>query len=322
MPASAMEEDGHLQSPSNEGETQPGASDERCIGAEGTKAAGSGTSTANRSPKRSNTSADMTSATKGQVQAPTPAGVSPVLHDSVIAEEWVNVHLETSGSYLLPTAELDALIRAADVAEGRRSDDAIAEGEGGGAFAFRRNGPLARAGIDRSSLYRLGMPKELVDRLFRALYVYTNGFHNLINEIAAHCPPRVEKHVSSNVWLTFLLLLEQCENGKYEMAMLKFKHATEEWRKRTEEEREAERVGFEAQKRALELQLHAETARSSEKSAVIDKLATDLALASQTVAWMQCPPRTWHDGFSLVMLLHRLSSCSDRWQPQANKDGY
>jgi hypothetical protein len=74
--------------------------------------------------------------------------------------------------------------------------------------------------------------------------------------------------------------------------MLKFKHATEEWRKRTEEEREAERAGFETQKRSLELQLHTETARSSEKSAVIDKLATDLALASQTVAWMQCLPRT------------------------------
>ncbi|EEY65677.1 uncharacterized protein PITG_03191 [Phytophthora infestans T30-4] len=119
--------------------------------------------------------------------------MTPALYDSVITEEWVNLHLETCGAFLLPV----------------------------------NGGPLGRAGMDRYSLYRMGMPKDLVDRLYRALYVYTNGFHNIINEIAAHCPPRFEKHVSSNAWLTFLLLLEQCENGKYEMAMLNFKQAAE-----------------------------------------------------------------------------------------------
>lgn len=236
--------------------------------------------TGKRSPKRvpgTTGSASVSSTTSGP----------PIVYDSVIAEEWVNVHLETASSYLLPAADIETLFRAAAITEGRRSDDAISD-EDSDAFAFRRNGPLARAGIDRFSLYRLGMPKELVDRLFRALYVYTNGFHSIINEIAAHCPSRVEKHVSSNVWLAFLLLLEQCENGKYEMAMLKYKHATEAWRKRTEEERESERTSFEARTRELELQLNSEATQSLEKSELIEKLATESALASHTVCEQFC----------------------------------
>lgn len=294
------------QSPSIKADKESGDIGEPCSDADGTKLTESSKVEAKRSPRRSTATSNAVPASKGGVLAATQSGASSVLHDSVIAEEWVNVRLETSGSYLLPTGEVDMLLRAADIAEGKRSDDAIQDGEDGDGFAFRRNGPLARAGIDRFSLYRLGMPKELVDRLFRALYVYTNGFHNIINEIAAHCPPRVEKHVSSNVWLTFLLLLEQCENGKYEMAMLKFKHATEERRKRTEDERESERAAFDAQKRTLELQLHAEATRSSEKSAVIEKLATDLALASQTVRFhtpVSDTSRTSCDELSLMFVL-------------------
>ncbi|GLD91954.1 hypothetical protein PINS_up000487 [Pythium insidiosum] len=227
----------------------------------------------------------------------------------MIAEEWVNVHLETSGAFLVPATDLQALLQRPEVRLGNDSDsddDAAEELEGesddaaltddGGASSSpaarryrrhrrrRRHGPLARAGIDRWTLYRLGMPRDLVDRLYRALYVYTNGFHNLINEIAARCPPAVEKHVSANVWLTFLLLLEQCENGKYEMAMLKFKQATQAWREQMQEEFLQQQLRLTAQVQHLETQLHDEAARSHDKSELIAKLAADSSAATTTIA--------------------------------------
>lgn len=211
------------------------------------------------------------------------SAIPTALHESIIAEEWVNVHLETNGTFLLPATDIQPLLQKTSAALGNDmlddNDDA--------AFAFRKHGadsgPLGRAGIDRASLYRLGMPKDLVDRLYRALYVYTNGFHNIINEIASHCPPAAEKHVSSNVWLTFLLLLEQCENGKYEMAMLKFKHATQAWRQQMTEEFAAERARLETQVHVTKASLTDEALRSAEKSDVIAKLAADVVAANQTV---------------------------------------
>ncbi|RLN27425.1 hypothetical protein BBJ28_00009864 [Nothophytophthora sp. Chile5] len=200
--------------------------------------------------------------------SPTKSGVIPSLHDSIIAEEWVNLHLEASGTFLLPASDIAPMLKNGDV-----ELDVDEE-----AFAFRKGGdggPLARAGIDRFSLYRIGMPKDLVDRLYRALYVYTNGFHNIINEIAAHCPPRVERHVSSNVWLSFLLLLEQCEGNKYEMAMLKFKQAAQSSQKQMQDAFHHEKMDLEALLRIVNSKLSDEAARSSEKSELIKKLATE-----------------------------------------------
>ncbi|TYZ65325.1 hypothetical protein PybrP1_004078 [[Pythium] brassicae (nom. inval.)] len=219
-------------------------------------------------------------------QPPAAATAETRQSRSIIAEEWVNVHLETSGTFLLPATDLQPLLHGASAALGGSRDDALAE-EDDAAYAFRTrgdSGPLGRAGIDRASLYRLGMPKDLVDRLYRALYVYTNGFHNLIAEIAAHCPPHVERHVSSNVWLTFLLLLEQCENGKYEMAMLKFKQATQEWRRQMQEEFVTETTRLEAQLQVVKSSLSDEALRSTEKSGMIAQLAAEAASAHQTIS--------------------------------------
>ncbi|KUF94428.1 hypothetical protein AM588_10006997 [Phytophthora nicotianae] len=141
--------------------------------------------------------------------------------------------------------------------------------------------------MDRYSLYQMGMPKDLVDRLYRALYVYTNGFHNIINEIAAHCPPRFEKHVSSNAWLTFLLLLEQCENGKYEMAMLKFKQAAENTQKQLQDGFQQEKQHLNAQLHITESALKEETARGNEKSELILKLVTETTESNLKMAEQQ-----------------------------------
>ncbi|KAE9052900.1 hypothetical protein PR001_g76 [Phytophthora rubi] len=198
-------------------------------------------------------------------------GMTPALHDSVIAEEWVNLHLETNGGFLLPVSDIASMLKS----PGADDDELDPDSE---AFAFRKGGdggPLGRAGMDRFSLYRMGMPKDLVDRLYRALYVYTNGFHNIINEIAAHCPPRIERHVSSNAWLTFLLLLEQCENGKYEMAMLKFKQAAQDAHQQLQDGFKQERLDLGAQLHLVEVALKDETVRGAEKSELIRKLVTE-----------------------------------------------
>ncbi|KAG7401898.1 Calcium-activated potassium channel subunit alpha-1 [Phytophthora boehmeriae] len=210
----------------------------------------------------------------------TKSGMTPALHDSVVAEEWVNLHLETSGAFLLPATDIAPLLASATTGD----DELDADQE---AFAFRKgnvSGPLARAGMDRFSLYRMGMPKDLVDRLYRAFYVYTNGFHNIIKEVAAHCPPRVESHVSSNAWLTFLLLLEQCEDGKYEMAMLKFKQAAQETTKQLQEGFQRENQDIESQLRSTASALSEETVRGAEKSELIRKLVTETTESSLKMA--------------------------------------
>ncbi|KAG2765963.1 hypothetical protein PC129_g2889 [Phytophthora cactorum] len=205
-------------------------------------------------------------------------GMTPALYDSVISEEWVNRHLETCGAFLLP---------ASDIVKSPTVDELDLDPE---AFAFRKGGdggPLGRAGMDRYSLYQMGMPKDLVDRLYRALYVYTNGFHNIINEIAAHCPPRFEKHVSSNAWLTFLLLLEQCENGKYEMAMLKFKQAAENTQNQLQDDFQQEKQYLNAQLHITESALKEETSRGNEKSELILKLVTETTESNLKMAEQQ-----------------------------------
>ena len=42
--------------------------------------------------------------------------------------------------------------------------------------------PISRYGIDRLALTNAGIPNELVDRIFRALFVYSVGFYELVKK--------------------------------------------------------------------------------------------------------------------------------------------
>jgi hypothetical protein len=42
--------------------------------------------------------------------------------------------------------------------------------------------PISRYGIDRLVLTNAGIPNEMVDRIFRALFVYSVGFYELIKK--------------------------------------------------------------------------------------------------------------------------------------------
>jgi hypothetical protein len=43
--------------------------------------------------------------------------------------------------------------------------------------------PITRYGIDRMDLTNAGVPNEMVDRIYRCMYVYSVGFYNMINKI-------------------------------------------------------------------------------------------------------------------------------------------
>jgi hypothetical protein len=46
--------------------------------------------------------------------------------------------------------------------------------------------PISRYGIDRLAFQDAGVPIELIDRAYRALYVYSVGFHELIAKLLKH----------------------------------------------------------------------------------------------------------------------------------------
>jgi len=68
-------------------------------------------------------------------------------------------------------------------------------------------GGLQDSGLDRETLYKLGVPPKAADRLFRALYVYSVGFLETVNEAFTHSAHRRE--LLCNIWNGFLLVAEE-----------------------------------------------------------------------------------------------------------------
>ena len=46
--------------------------------------------------------------------------------------------------------------------------------------------PIARNGIDRKTLMDYGLPDEVIDRIYRALFVYSCGFYQLLEKSLEH----------------------------------------------------------------------------------------------------------------------------------------
>ena len=73
-------------------------------------------------------------------------------------------------------------------------------------IAISGTNPISRYGIDRLSLTNSGIPNDLVDRVFRALFVYSVGFYELIKKCLQHCDKRYS--IITNIWKVFSILLE------------------------------------------------------------------------------------------------------------------
>lgn len=75
--------------------------------------------------------------------------------------------------------------------------------------------PISRYGIDRMAFSAAGIPAELTDRVYRALFVYSVGFYELIKKCLLHTDKKYT--LITNVWKVFAILLEYCCRTDYNM---------------------------------------------------------------------------------------------------------
>lgn len=75
--------------------------------------------------------------------------------------------------------------------------------------------PIARYGIDRMAFQSQGVPNELVDRVYRALFVYSVGFYELLKRCMEHTGKKFM--IITNIWKVFAILLEYCCRTDYRM---------------------------------------------------------------------------------------------------------
>ena len=87
--------------------------------------------------------------------------------------------------------------------------------------------PISRYGIDRITFSNNGIPSELVDRVYRALFVYSVGFYELIRKCLDHTDKKYT--IITNVWKVFAILLEYCCRTDYRMLISEIskEHKTE-----------------------------------------------------------------------------------------------
>lgn len=80
--------------------------------------------------------------------------------------------------------------------------------------------PSERYGIDRNSLKYLGVTDEHVDRLYRALFIYSIGFYELLTKVTSNIKKKdLSKHceVMGSIWTVYSILLEFCCKNDYKL---------------------------------------------------------------------------------------------------------
>jgi len=75
--------------------------------------------------------------------------------------------------------------------------------------------PITRYGIDRPTLLKENIPPEMVDRIYRALFVYSVGFYELLKRCLEHTNQNYA--IITNLWKVFSVLLEYCCHSDYKM---------------------------------------------------------------------------------------------------------
>ena len=75
--------------------------------------------------------------------------------------------------------------------------------------------PIERYVIDRLSLQNAGIPNDTVDRIYRALFVYSVGFYELIKKCLMHTGKKYT--IITAIWKVFSILLEYCCRTDYRM---------------------------------------------------------------------------------------------------------
>jgi hypothetical protein len=75
--------------------------------------------------------------------------------------------------------------------------------------------PIQRYGIDRIELEKANIDTELQNRIYRALFVYSVGFYELIKKCLAHTGKKYT--IITAIWKVFSILLEYCCRTDYRM---------------------------------------------------------------------------------------------------------
>ena len=71
--------------------------------------------------------------------------------------------------------------------------------------------PMESLGIDRDSLESLGLSEDDIDRVYRALYVHSNGFfHSLMTIITPVVVERKQMSLLASLWKAYEALLQRC----------------------------------------------------------------------------------------------------------------
>ncbi|OMJ77366.1 hypothetical protein SteCoe_23064 [Stentor coeruleus] len=75
--------------------------------------------------------------------------------------------------------------------------------------------PLMQYGIDRTTLFKFGIDKQDIDRLYRSLFIYSIGFYQQIQKILEHSNKKY--NIITGIWKVYAILLEYCCQLDYQM---------------------------------------------------------------------------------------------------------
>ena len=80
--------------------------------------------------------------------------------------------------------------------------------------------PMARYGIDKLTLTNAGVPIDVIERIFRALFVYSIGFYELMDKLLIHTKGKYK--IVTSLWKVFSILLENWCTTDYRMLINEF----------------------------------------------------------------------------------------------------
>ena len=87
--------------------------------------------------------------------------------------------------------------------------------------------PMIRYRVDRAYLLKMGVPVQEIDRLYRALFVYSIGFYEMLLKTVEHAQSKYS--VLSSLWKVYQVLLEYCCKSNYQMTIIEVtNHFSEE----------------------------------------------------------------------------------------------
>ena len=78
---------------------------------------------------------------------------------------------------------------------------------------------INKVGLSRQKLQKAGLSLETIERVYRALFVYSHGFHEMLSEVSNNCVEKEGEKIVTKLWEIFNALLERCEGKGYKTAI-------------------------------------------------------------------------------------------------------